>query len=153
MRKFLWRLLLTALLAAMTLTVPQSVLAAPPDPGFPACPGFNVTIKSSGGNQGTRMTRLKDGIAEPLKRIVETRFPKLEDRLKKLAASLTDPQTGKAEQTAAREEADAILVEMKQVLDKMLELETCTEALDLLREIIQAQEKVQEKTKQTHRSF
>lgn len=62
MRKFLWRLLLTALLAAMTLTVPQSVLAAPPDPGFPACPGFNVTIKSSGGNQGTRMTRLKDGI-------------------------------------------------------------------------------------------
>ena len=29
-----------------------------------------------------------------------------------------------AEQTAAREEADAILVEMKQVLDKMLELET-----------------------------
>lgn len=62
MRKFLWRLLLPALLAAMTLTVPQSVLAAPPDPGFPACPGFNVTIQSSGGNQGTRMTRLKDGI-------------------------------------------------------------------------------------------
>jgi hypothetical protein len=95
--------------------------------------------------------RLKDGIADPLKRIVETRFPKLEARLKKLAAALTDPQTGRAEQTAAREEADAILVEMKQVLDKMLELETFTEALDLLREIIGAQEKVQEQTKQKHK--
>ena len=62
MRKYLWRLLLTALLTAMTLAVPQSVLAAPPDRGYPACAGFNITVKSSGGNQGTRMTRLKDGI-------------------------------------------------------------------------------------------
>ena len=71
--------------------------------------------------------------------------------MKKLAAALTDPQTGRAEQTAARDEVDAILVEMKQVLDKMLELETFTEALDLLREIIGAQEKVQEQTKQKHK--
>lgn len=62
MRKILWRLLLTALLAAMTLTVPQSALAAPPVTAYPACPGFDVSIISSGGNQDVRMTRLKDGI-------------------------------------------------------------------------------------------
>ena len=49
---------------------------------------------------------------------------------------------GPAARTKAVQQADAILVEMKQVLDKMLELETFNEALDLLRAIIKSQEKM-----------
>lgn len=62
MRKILARLLLTALLAAMALIAPQSVQAAPPDPTYPACPGFDVSLSSTGGTQDVRMTRIKDGI-------------------------------------------------------------------------------------------
>ena len=96
-------------------------------------------------------TRLKEGISDPLKRIVENRFPELETRVKKLAATLTDPQTGLAARSSAREEADTILVEMREVLDKMVELETFNEALDLLRDIISAQQKVHDATEKKHK--
>ena len=92
-------------------------------------------------------TRLKDGVADPLKRIVDEMFPKLEDELKKLAGQLADPPAP-GPQAAALAQIDAILVEMKQVLDKMLELETFNEVLDMLRQIISAQEKVNAETKQ-----
>jgi hypothetical protein len=93
-------------------------------------------------------TRLKDGVADPLKRIVEGRFPKLEDKLKQLSEQLTRQEAAGPLQAAALAEIDGILVEMKQVLDKMLELETFNEVLDMLRQIIDAQEKVNSETKQ-----
>lgn len=92
--------------------------------------------------------RLKDGVADPLKRIVTESFPKLDERLKKLAAQLSDAKAAPAAQAAALEQADVILVEMKQVLDKMLELETFNEVLDMLRQIIGSQEKINAETKQ-----
>jgi hypothetical protein len=93
-------------------------------------------------------TRLKDGVADPLRRIVNEMFPKWEGQLKQLAGQLADPQAAPAAQAAAIAQADAILVEMKAVLDKMLELETFNEVLDMLRQIISAQEKVNANTKQ-----
>jgi len=93
-------------------------------------------------------TRLKEGVADPLKRIVETRFTALEESLKQLAAVLADPNAAVTAQAKAVAETDAILVEMQQVLDKMLELETFNEVLDMLRQIIDAQEKVNAETKQ-----
>jgi hypothetical protein len=93
-------------------------------------------------------TRLKDGISDPLKRIVERSFPKLHEQLKQLSSQLADPPAAVPTQTAAVAQIDLILGEMKQVLDKMLELETFNEAVDMLRQIIDAQEKVSEETKQ-----
>ena len=94
-------------------------------------------------------TRLKEGVADPLKRIVETRFSALEESLKQLAAALSDPN---AAVTAAGQGAWRKLTQSwwrcKQVLDKMLELETFNEVLDMLRQIIDAQEKVNAETKQ-----
>ncbi len=92
--------------------------------------------------------RLKDGVADPLKKIVDQTFPQWESRLKQLAAQLVDPQAAPAAQAAAVAQADVILVEMKLVLDKMLELETFNEVLDMLRQVIAAQEKVNAETKQ-----
>ncbi len=93
-------------------------------------------------------TRLKDGIADPLKRISGEMFPELERRLRVLQARLADPAAGEAAQTAARDQADAILVEMNLILGKMVELETFNEVLDLLRGIIDSQENINNRTKQ-----
>ena len=71
--------------------------------------------------------------------------------MKQLAGQLSDVQAGRATQAAAVAQTDAILVEMKQVLDKMLELETFNEVLDMLRGIISTQEKVNAETKQKQR--
>jgi hypothetical protein len=92
--------------------------------------------------------RLKEGVADPLKRIVAAEFPKLETQLKKLAAQLAASELGEPTQAAAVAQMDAILVEMRGVLDRMLELETFNEVLDMLRSIIEEQEKVNAETKQ-----
>ena len=92
--------------------------------------------------------RLKDGVADPLKRIVDEMFPKWEGQLRQLSGQLSDPKVAAASQAAALAQADAILVELRQVLDKMLELETFNEVLDMLRQIIGDQEKVTLETKQ-----
>jgi hypothetical protein len=93
-------------------------------------------------------TRLKDGISDPLRRIGLEMFPELEKRLKKLQTLLGDPASGTTAQGESLRQADAILVEMRQVLDKMLELETFNEVLDLLRGIISSQDKVNTLTKE-----
>jgi hypothetical protein len=91
--------------------------------------------------------RLAEGVSDPLKRIAGESFPKLEERLKQLAAQVSDPGAAVPTQAAAVAQTDAILVEMKAVLDKMLELETFNEVLDVLRQIIGAQEEVNDETK------
>jgi hypothetical protein len=93
-------------------------------------------------------TRLKDGIADPLKRVSGVMFPELERRLRLLQARLADPVAGEAAQAAAGQQADAILVEMNLILGKMVELETFNEVLDILRGIIDSQEKINDRTKQ-----
>lgn len=93
-------------------------------------------------------SRLKEGVADPLRQIVTQRFPALEERLKQLSSHLTQADLAKADRAAALDEMDRILVEMRAVLDKMLELETFNEVLDMLRQIIDAQEKINEETKQ-----
>lgn len=94
--------------------------------------------------------RLGDYIARPLHHIAEDMFPELEARLHTLESTLlvdqVDAQAAGSAQQAALAQADAILVAMEEVRGKMLELETFNEALDLLRGIIAAQEKVSERT-------
>ncbi len=96
--------------------------------------------------------RLQEGVADPLKRIVDVRFGPLQEELKRLADQLSDAEVAGATRTKAVAEMDAILVEMRQVLDKMLELETFNEVLDILREIIAEQENVTKETKDQQKS-
>jgi hypothetical protein len=93
-------------------------------------------------------TRLQDGISLPLKAIAAERFPPLLEKLKGLSGQLGDPPTAVATQAQTLAQTDAILVEMRGVLDKMLELETFNEALDMLRQIIDSQQKVSDETKE-----
>jgi hypothetical protein len=92
--------------------------------------------------------RLKDNIADPLRIVAQQMFPELEKRLQTLNQSLplAAAQVLPARQAAA-EQADAIVVAMQRARDRMLELETFNEALDLLRAIIDQQKNVTEETK------
>jgi hypothetical protein len=92
--------------------------------------------------------RLKDGVADPLRRIIGERFPKLRGELKRFAGELSNLEKAPVSRASALAEYDATLVELRQVLDKMLELETFNEVLEMLREIIAEQEKVSGETKQ-----
>ena len=86
-------------------------------------------------------------MADPLAQLVEERFGPLQAKLVELADQLSDPNVAGKTRTAAVAEMDAILVEMRQVLDKMMELETFNEVLDILREIIAEQEEIITETK------
>lgn len=97
--------------------------------------------------------RLKDRIADPLKQIVEQRFPALEQRLETLLTQLGNAEKGPQSILLAQQQADQILVEMNQVLSQMLELETFNEAIALLRSIMEAQEQMTDKTKKQRRSL
>jgi hypothetical protein len=91
-------------------------------------------------------TRLKDQIADPLRHISREMFPELRARLTQLRRVLDDPAAGRMQLKLALDQSDAILVEMKSVLDKMLELETFNEVVDTLRSIISEQEKLNQET-------
>ena len=116
--------------------------------------GFAAIVEEIVNNrvvEGDRLRqRLSDDIATPLKRIGEARFPEYEEKLTalKLLVDRTtkDPAAIEAARRDAQRTADAILIEMNVVLNKMLELESFKEAVDLLRAIIAMQKEVGEKT-------
>ncbi len=95
---------------------------------------------------------IQEGIADPLRRIAADRYPPLLERLAELGGQLAQPARAVPTQAAAVAQIDAILVEMRGVLDKMLELETFNEVVDLLRTIIDSQEELNTKTKDSRKS-
>ena len=95
--------------------------------------------------------RLKGGIADPLRTIGEQLFPELEHRLEQLRAVLADEKLGPGRRDLARKQVDEILNAMQQVLERMMELENFNEAVELLRTIVDMQEKLNEQTKEQHK--
>jgi hypothetical protein len=92
--------------------------------------------------------RLGRGIAEPLHRIVGEMFSELERRLETLQAAVADLKTGPARRDAARQQADDILLAMRKVLARMVELEDFNEVVERLRTIIQKHEEIIKRTKE-----
>jgi len=93
-------------------------------------------------------SRLREQIAQPLHRIADERMPQLAAQLKLVEQHVADPSTGGLELANAEALADEILVEMRQVLDRMLELETYNEVVALLRDIITDQGDIHRRTKE-----
>jgi hypothetical protein len=92
--------------------------------------------------------RLGEQIAKPLHLIVDQRMPALIAQLKLVEAHLEDPVATAPELKKAIAQADEILVSKRQVLDKMLELETYNEVVSLLRGIITDQDEINRRTKE-----
>lgn len=96
--------------------------------------------------------RLEDGIARPLHNIAGEMFPELERRIEALHTDLENPRLGSELRDKAQLQADDILLSMQKVLDRMLELESFNEAVELLRSIVEEQKKLKEATKQRHKN-
>jgi hypothetical protein len=102
-----------------------------------------------------RKKRLKEQIADPLQTICQTSFPALdaqlqalEEALGKLAPAATDsPELA----DAALQQATDTIAELDAVLQRMLDLETFNELLDIVRDLLDDQEKLIDRTKQERR--
>jgi hypothetical protein len=119
--------------------------------------GFAAIVDELTNNRAANSDRLRerlaDEIAAPLHDIGKRMFPEYEARLTKLhtlvGSSNADAAAVEPLRREAIESADAILVEMQAVLDKMQELESFKEAIDLLKTIIALQREVGERTKKS----
>ena len=93
-----------------------------------------------------RKSRLQEQIAQPLFRIAQESFPQLDQRLNDLQPLIGQVDQEPAAALEALTQAVDILQQMDEVLQKMLELETYNELIDLVRSLIQEQTEIQEKT-------
>jgi len=93
-------------------------------------------------------SRLREQIAQPLHRIADERMPQLAAQVKLVEENVEDATKGGAELAKSIALADEVLVEMRQVLDRMLELETYNEVVALLRNIITDQDEINRQTKE-----
>jgi hypothetical protein len=92
--------------------------------------------------------RLQRGIADPLRKIAGEMLPEMDRRLSLVQAGLEASKLDPASLDAARSQADAILLAMQQVLDRMLELEDYNQLVDLLRDVIKMQDQLRDQTEQ-----
>lgn len=95
-----------------------------------------------------RKERLKDLIATPLAQIVAAHFPELDRRLVALEKSLDDSASAPGLADASIDQANEVLAEMDKVLQKMLDLETFNELVDLVRDLLKSQDDLLDRTKQ-----
>ena len=97
-------------------------------------------------------TRLKDQIADPLRKVAQQSFPDLDARLRRLQAVLADPAAAGPRRDEAVKQLDAILVDLRAVLNKMLELESFNEIVERLRDVIDAQDKLKAETQKQQKA-
>lgn len=108
-----------------------------------------------------RKHRLQTLIAEPLERVGETSFPELERRqqaleqvlLADLTAKRYDGAVGTVESAAALEQANDLLAELQEILQQMLDLETFNELLDIVRKLIEDQDRLKQDTAKEQKSL
>jgi hypothetical protein len=102
-----------------------------------------------------RKIRLKDQIADPLRGIASTEFPRvdqllgtLEGKLRQSPAPPTDPAPLSAGADEVIEQTNETITQLEAVLKKMLDLETYNELVDLVRDLIRDQETLRDRTTQ-----
>jgi len=95
--------------------------------------------------------RLEQGIAGPLREVGGELMPQLERQLQQLQAAISQVNAAQTALVETQAQGDVVLDAMKQVLDRMLELESYNELVELLRGITADQQKLQTETKQKRR--
>ena len=102
------------------------------------------------------MERIERDIAHPLKQIVAEMYPILENRLDRLEDALDDNRAENeilSQTVTSMAAADEILLALENVLQKMLELETYNELIELVRELIRDQDDLTDRTKKQQKKI
>ena len=90
--------------------------------------------------------RLLEKISAPLRHICEVEFPSLDLSLSQLESNVGTDSLENESAAKSLQQADIVLLQLTDVLDNMLELETYNELIDLIRDLINDQEQIGEKT-------
>lgn len=92
--------------------------------------------------------RLQAGIADPLRKIAGEMLPELDRRLTALQTGLEQGKLDPQSRDRAKSQADAVLLAMQKVLDRMIELEDYNQLVELLRDVIKMQDQLRTQTEQ-----
>ena len=96
--------------------------------------------------------RLQTGIADPLREIASELMPQLEKQLQELQVAANGQKPLEKLLAKTKSQGDVVLDAMQQVLDRMLELESYNELVELLRGIVADHQEVQQETKKKRRA-
>lgn len=94
-----------------------------------------------------RRERIGTGVRDPLRQIVEEPLQRLRDQILEIEKSVSDAENAKKITIEAVATAEDVLLRLTAVLDKMLDLESYNEILDMVRELIEDQKGLIEETK------
>jgi len=91
--------------------------------------------------------RIQGRIATPLRRVAGEMYPELDRLLSALQENLAQPGKREPLLEKSQKQLAEIILRLEEVLQNMLELESFEEAIQLIREIVQEQKQLTEKTK------
>ena len=94
-----------------------------------------------------RQDRLGSGVRDPIQLIIEGSLQELLDELQELQDASSNNDTGSETSNAAVAACERVILELTAVLEKMLDLESYNEILDLVRGLIEDQNNLTEDTK------
>lgn len=93
-----------------------------------------------------RQTRLQERVYEPLQKALAGEMEELRSRLGQLQTAVMSPAGGAAQATAAAEANDRLLVALDGIVANLLDLESYNEIVDLVRGILEDEERLLEET-------
>jgi hypothetical protein len=94
-----------------------------------------------------RQERIGGGVRDPLRQIVDEPLARLREQIVDIERAVGDADEAMTRTATSIETADEVLLRLAEVLEKMLDLESYNEILDILRELIEDQEKLLDDTK------
>lgn len=94
-----------------------------------------------------RRERIGSGVRDPLRSIVEDPLAQLRDQIVDIERLVAKPAEAQNKTAMAIDTAEDVLLQLTAVLDRMLDLESYNEILDMVRELIDDQEKLLKETK------
>jgi hypothetical protein len=94
-----------------------------------------------------RRERIGKGVRDPLNNIVTGSLQRLRDQIKAVEGLVADPEAGIPKTAEAVATAEDVLLELTAVLEKMLDLESYNEILDLVRQLMDDQSELTDDTK------
>ncbi len=95
-----------------------------------------------------RQQRIGRGVRDPLKSIVDQPLRRLQDQIAAMERAVDKGEIASETAGEAVETAEEVLLQLTAVLEKMLDLESYNEILDMVRELIDDQQRLLEETKE-----
>ena len=94
-----------------------------------------------------RRERIGVGVRDPLRQIVKEPLQRLMDQIQSVEQSVDQLETAKVKSAEAVQTAEEVLLQLTAVLEKMLDLESYNEILDMVRDLIGDQTELLDDTK------